>query len=280
MTAMIDLPSLVAGMSDDEYRADPVPGGSLSSTGAKAILKSPAHYRWQIDHPRQSTAFDIGHAVHALVLGVGMTVEVLDFDSYRTKAAQQARDEAASAGLAPILSGDYQPIVDMAEAVATHPGAIELFERDGAPEVSAFACDPETGVWLRARPDFLPDPGAGPTPIVDLKTSISADPKQFTRSAAEYGYDIQAELYRHVVGLARGDSATEFRFVVVEKNPPHLVSVVELDGEYAAIGRQRMRRAIETYKRCRETDEWPGYGAETHLIAPPRWLAYEEDMVI
>lgn len=280
MTAMIDLPSLVAGMSDDEYRADPVPGGSLSSTGAKAILKSPAHYRWQIDHPRQSTAFDIGHAVHALVLGVGMTVEVLDFDSYRTKAAQQARDEAASAGLAPILSGDYQPIVDMAEAVATHPGAIELFERDGAPEVSAFACDPETGVWLRARPDFLPDPGAGPTPIVDLKTSISADPKQFTRSAAEYGYDIQAELYRHVVSLARGDSATEFRFVVVEKTPPHLVSVVELDAEYAAIGRQRMRRAIETYRRCRETDEWPGYGAETHLIAPPRWLAYEEDMVI
>lgn len=275
MSLTIDTVGLVEDMAEAEYHARP----ELSSTGARDLLRSPAHYQWRRAHPRQSTAFDVGRAVHAIVLGIGAAVDVLDFDSYRSNAAKEARDEAVAAGLTPILRDDYQPIIDMAQAVTGHAGAVELLEGDGIAEASAFAADPETGVGLRARCDWLPDlSDDGPTIIVDLKTALNADPREFYRAAATYGYDIQAEWYQEVVRLARGDSATEFRFVVVEKEAPYLVSVIELDAEFAAIGRSRMRRAIDHYKSCTDAGQWPGYPEITHLVGPPRWLAFEEGM--
>ena len=71
-----------------------------------------------------------------------------------------------------------------------------------------------------------------------------------------------------------------FRFIVVEKSAPYLVSVIELDAEFAAIGRVRMKRAIDIFKACSEKNEWGGYEEITHLVGPPRWLAYENEMEI
>lgn len=278
-------------MDDATYHADPVEGGSLSSTGAKRILDSPARYQWELTHRVEKVAFDVGHAVHALVLGIGMGVEVVqvtakdgttsDADSYRTASAQGHRDAIYAAGVnVPMLRKDLAPIEAMANAVLTHELAGPLFEKPGQPEASVFGVDPESGVWLRARPDFLPDKGHMRTEVVDLKTARSADPRQFNRSAADFGYDIQRALYTHTLTLARDDEDPAFVFVVVETEAPHLVSVVELDDEFTAIGRSRMRRAIDTYKACRDADEWPGYEPVVHLLDAPRWLAYEEGMVI
>ena len=62
----------------DEYHADPVKGGSLSSSGARKILECPARFRWERDHPPVPTdAFNFGHAAHKLVLGAGPDVEVV-----------------------------------------------------------------------------------------------------------------------------------------------------------------------------------------------------------
>lgn len=274
-------------MDDATYHADPVAGGSLSSSGARTILKSPALYQWQQTHRVEKTTYDVGHAAHAKILGVGMGViaypaeHLTPSGNASTKAATTLwASEQRAAGLVPVTPGQIADVDAMAEAVLAHPLARALLERPGQSEASLFAPDPETGVWLRARIDRLPDQGPGQTPAVDLKTSNSADPREFMRSAAEYGYDIQSEWYQHVLRLTRGDTDTAFLFIVVEKTPPHLVSVIELDAEFAAIGRQRMRRAIETFKTCRDANTWPGYDEIVHLIDPPRWLAYEEDLVL
>ncbi|HUX70329.1 MAG TPA: hypothetical protein VMV41_07455, partial [Cellulomonadaceae bacterium] len=55
-----------------------------------------------------------------------------------------------------------------------------------------------------------------------------------------------------------------------EKTPPYLTSVVELVGDFLTTGHDRMRRAIATYARCRETGEWPGYPGISYA-EPPRW---------
>ena len=268
------------------YHADPVPSGSLSTSGAKALLRSPAHYRWQIEHPVTKVAYDVGTAVHTLVLGVGASLVAIPDEvcasngAATTKEAKAFVAEARAAGMVPLKSDVVTECNAMAESVLAHPLARALLETPGKSEQSMFAPDPDTGVWLRSRVDHLPDPSSGETVMVDLKTAASADPRDFTRSAAEYGYDIQAEWYQRVLTLARGDVETAFRFVVVEKSAPYLVSVIELDAEFVNIGRARMRRAIDAYKTCRDADEWPGYEAITHLVGPPAWLAYEEGMDI
>ena len=72
---------IVDGMTDAEYHGDPVAAGSISSSGARTLLKSPALYQWERAHRVEKTTYDVGHAVHAAVLGVGADVVLLDFDN-------------------------------------------------------------------------------------------------------------------------------------------------------------------------------------------------------
>lgn len=268
-------PGIYPDIPEAEYHADViVPGGSLSSTGARAILSSPARYAWDRDHPPTSAAFDVGTAVHTRVLGTGAKVDVLDFDSWRTDAAKDAAALSRANGRVPMLAKDYAPIDAMASRILAHKGARALLESPGQREVSVFAPDPATGVWMRGRIDHLSDDA-----IVDVKTATSAEPGAFGRKSAEYGYDVQAEWYSRLVGIVRGD-VPPVLFVAVEKYPPYLVSVVELDAEYAQIGKSRADRALRTYAACVESGDWPGYGDDTHLVGPPTWLAYAEGMVI
>jgi len=274
-------PCVIDGMSDAEYHADPVEGGSLSSTGARAILKSPARFAYDRTHRVEKRTFDVGHAAHAKILGVGMGVVEIPFEhltpsgNVSTKVITTLWLSARRAeGLVPVTPNDLADVDAMAEAVLANHAARLILEDGGKSEQSVFAPDDETGVWLRARIDRLSP--AGP---VDLKTTTDADPEVFARTAAGYGYDVQQEFYLHTLRLA-GAGDLPFLFIVVESKAPYLTSVVELDAEFAAIGRQRMRRAIDTYKRCTDEDDWPGYGPGTHLVGPPRWLAYEEGMVL
>lgn len=276
---LITEPGIYPDIDEQTYHNDPVAAGSLNASGAKAILKTPAHYIHQRGNRIHKDVFDLGSAVHSEVLGKGWPVRVLDFDNWRTKAAGEARDEARALGEIPILAAEYATVRATAAAVLAHPTARALFECVGVAEASLFAPDPATGVWMRGRIDWLQDVGAKPAKIVDLKTARSADPREFENSAASYAYDIQDAWYKHLLSLIRGDFDPEFVFVVVEKEAPYLVSVVELDAEFIAIGRQRMRRAIDTFKRCRDADDWPGYPDDIQLVGAPRWLAYAEEMV-
>lgn len=276
-------PCVVDGMSDEVYHADPVEGGSLSSTGARAILKSPARFVWERTHRRESSAFDVGHAAHAKILGVGLGVVEIPAEhltpsgNISTKAAtvEWART-ARERGWAPVTPQQIADVDAMAESVLAYKPARELLEAPGRSEQSAFAQDPLTGTWIRVRIDRLGDDGTA----VDLKTTTDANPDEFRRDVAKYGYDIQQEFYKFALDLLppRRERPRDFRFVVVEKTPPYLVSVNELDAEFEAIGRQRMRRAINTYAACMEADDWPGYEPIVHLIDAPRWLAYEEGL--
>lgn len=275
---MINEPGIY-DLGEEEYHADPVPEGSLSSSGSKLLLRSPALYQYRLEHPEHKDTFDAGHIVHTLVLGTGSEIKVLDHDSYRTKAAQEERDDARAAGLVPILRDKYQPLKDTAEAVLAEPLARALLEREGQQEVSLFAQDEETGVWLRGRIDHLPSPVQRRTIGVDLKTSADANPREFANGAARYGYDVQAEWYRHLITATRGDEDPAFVFIVVEKEPPHLVSVIELDRDFRDLGKRRMRRAINLYHQCRESGRWPGYASAVAHIGPPKWHEIQTDLM-
>jgi hypothetical protein len=255
-------PGIYYDIPELEYHA--LPG--LSSTGVKLMLDSPARYRHSLAHRVEKTVFDLGHAVHAFVLGTGLDLVRIDAEEWRTNAVKEQVAAVRAAGGVPLKPSQYDTAMAMADAVLAHSDAGRLFT-GGRPEVSLLWDDVETGARCRGRLDYLHE-SAGVS--VDLKTARSANPAEFTRTAANLGYDVQATHY--LDGLAQaGGVALRFLHVLVETEPPHLVSVVELDVEYLAIGRARTRAAIDLYARCVERDEWPGYPAGITRIAPPRW---------
>jgi hypothetical protein len=282
MTTATEQSAVVLSMDEAAYHAHP----ALSSTGARRILSSPARFRYELEHPVEKAAFDLGKAVHAKVLGTGAQVVAIpeallsSNGAASTKEAKAFIAEARLAGQVPLKADVVAQVNAMAEAVLAHRTARAGFEQPGHPEVSLFAIDAATGVGLRARPDFLPDQGERRTIAADLKTSRSADPRLFRRSAADFGYHQQYAFYVDVLRQARGDRDAALVFVIVEPEPPYLVSVCELIDEAIAVGRARNRTAIDLYARCLAADEWPGYGDEVHAIDLPVWAMNELETVL
>lgn len=273
----------VYDLDDDTYHADPVRGGSLSSTGARKILppSTPAHYRhWTQHGGGHVAAFDFGQAAHAEVLGVGREIVAVDAKAWTTKAAKAERDEAYEAGKIPLLVHEAEQVRGMAAAIRRHPLAAALLSPEDAHiEHALIWQDEPTGVWRRAKLDVLRYLADGRTAVVDYKSAATAAPEEFRRSVHRYGYHQQGPYYLdgvRAVGLG-GDDAI-FLFVVQEKTAPYLVSVVQLDVEAMAWGERLNRQAIDIYARCVATGQWPGYGDHVHHIDLPAYAvrAYED----
>jgi hypothetical protein len=249
-------------------------GGSLSVSGAKLLLPPsvPAKYKYARDHGgKHSKSMDTGTVVHGLLLGTGQAVEVIDADSYRTKAAQQARDEATAAGKVPMLAADYAQAQAIAKAVRDHPTAGGLFA-EGDAEQSVFWQDGEFGIWLRMRMDWATLSWLMPT-VVDFKTSKDASPEAFAKSVADYGYHRQDAWYREgwasVLGCKAGD--IDFVFAVAETEPPYLVACYRVTPEHAELGREQNRIAREKYRDCTASGIWPGYSEEIEDLELPAY---------
>lgn len=274
-TTVVTEPGVYDDMPNDVYHADPVPGGSLSCSGAKKLLPPgcPARFKYERDNPPEPKPhFDLGHAAHKLVLGAGADIEVIEADSFRTKAAKQQRDEAHADGRIPLLADDYEQVEAMAAALRAHPIAKHLFNPDaGKPEQSLFWIDERSGIWRRARLDWLPNRTEGRLLVPDYKTARTADPQQLPRDAHNFGYHQQAAWYLDgIEALGLADEAV-FLFVFQEKDPPYLVTVAEFDPTAIKIGRHLNRMAIAIYRDCVESDEWPGYLQDVHLLSLPAW---------
>ena len=149
-------PGVYDDLDEAAYHADPVPGGSLSASGAKLLLppSCPALYRLPARPPEGRPAeFDYGTAAHKFVLGTGPEITVIDALDWRTKAAQDARKDARAKGVIPLLisrvqrdSGDGPR--DRAPSRRVRP------VRPGAAASRSsrlFWQDDEFGIWRRAR---------------------------------------------------------------------------------------------------------------------------------
>ncbi|MCK9929999.1 PD-(D/E)XK nuclease-like domain-containing protein [Frankia sp. Mgl5] len=274
----------VYDLPEELYHADPVPAGSLSSSGARRLLppSCPALFRHEQQHGRPDTkAFDFGKAAHRQVLGTGSEVVVFDYPDWKTKKARDDRDVCRSEGLVPLLDHEMTVVEEMATALRAHPAAAALFGDGGQPEQSLFWVDRPSGIWRRARLDWYPVRRGARLIVPDYKTSVSADLDAIQRSAWSFGWAQQAAWYLdgiEALGLA-GDAKPAFLFVVQEKAAPYLVSVIELDQVALDIGRRLNRQAINVYRECSRSGHWPAYSDDIELISLPGWVEnkYSED---
>jgi hypothetical protein len=261
-------PGIYSGISNADYHRDE----ALGSTSLKTLAtRTPAHYQHDKTHPKFSDAFTLGTAAHSLILEDDASgIEIVDADNWLTKAAKEANAEALASGRQPLLLKEWTQVVNMRESVMRHPLARAAFTGHRA-EASVFW--EEDGLMLKCRPD-----AGQPYALIDLKTTRSADPNEFGKTAAEFGYHQSAAHYIDGVKAATGEELP-FHFVLVEKTEPYLVSVVELDIEAINIGRQLNDRAKRIYRECVESNTWPGY-PNADLISLPMWAIYRAEELL
>lgn len=252
---MSDRVGFVRGLDEATYHDDRT---SLSVSGAKVLMRSPALFRHQQDNPVHKDVFDFGSAAHQLVLGVGPGIAVIPPTS-RAKADQEAhkaaKEAARAEGKIPLTEADHASVQAMADELSSHTLAMRLLS-EGEPEVSAYALDEDTGVMRRGRFDWL-----HPTLLVDYKSAASADPRDLAGRwgvVRKWGYDSQAAWY---LDLARdlGHPAAAFAFIFQEKAEPYQVTVAYIDEADLWDARQRNRAALERFRDCTESGIWPAY---------------------
>ena len=273
---------VVYGMPENEYHGRDEYAhfkyAEVSSTHAKTLLRSAATYHYmRVNNVSQEpkVTFDVGTAAHTAILGVGAKTVVYPDEhltpsgniSTSAKTVAWAKEQR-EAGFVPVSEAQERDVNGMKEAVLAHPIARHLLERAGHSEVSIF--DEYLGVKRRGRFDYLPDDG---DVAVDLKTTVDASPDGFKYAAAKFGYHIQRGHYIHIMHRLGRD--LDMRFITVEKHPPYLVAVHCLNDEFAEIGEAYALEAVDIYRRCTESGEWPGYEEKLHVLPPPMGTIYD-----
>lgn len=272
---------IIHGMTDEEYHGR----SELSSSGARMLLEefdsTPAVFQFAQTHKRTSKAYDLGHAVHAAVLGVGAEAVAYPDDllasngAASTKAAKEWAERIRAEGMVPMKADDLTPILAMKEAVLAQPNARALLEVATGREVSVFA-DIE-GVPTRARFDALSEKTPQGIFGIDLKTSARPVSKDaFSREALKYGYHVQQEFYRDTYRVSEDDEIN-FIFIAVETTRPHLVAVHQLDVVYQQMGARLAKESRRIYAECTASGVWPGYPEDVQLVSPPTWAAMQHE---
>jgi hypothetical protein len=241
---------------------------SVSSSGLRTMwYKSAKHFHagWPfnprcVQDEEETAAYVMGRAAHHLFLGEDdFSLKFIQRPDRIAGAAWQGnRTECRDfiklqkrAGRTVLTADNIAVIRGMAAALAEHPLAMELLQ--GAVEQTLIAKDPETGIWLRARPDVIPTADGI---YADLKTTPSVVDTDLWRTMRNYGYHMQGALIWQVCEIL-GLPFDGFALVFVEKKRPFCIRVVDMTDFDLNRGRRQNRAMLRWMKRCMDSGEWP-----------------------
>ena len=279
-------PILVEGMDFPTYLGDPAPEPSITSSLVRDLLRTAPRKVWQNCarlNPDYEAAkkdiFDLGSAAHALFVGEGAEIVVVNENDWRKKAAQEAKAAAYAAGKTPIKKNDMRRVETMAEAAKKQfwqHKELRCFEvGDPLREASIFWR--EAGVTCRCRPDLYIDGTFISPAIIHYKTTgANLNPYTLSKYAASLGWELIAAHYAAGVKALTGEDPLQF-FAVQETTPPYLCLVAQLDDAFLDLGRQRRQRALNIWAWCLRENKWPGWPDGTVVLEAPPW---HENMAI
>jgi exodeoxyribonuclease VIII len=242
----------------------------LNYSGAKHLLRSPAHFQASlVEEHKDTPALKFGRLVHTatfMPLEFKAKVAILPEGMDRRTKAGKETYEAFLAGLLPdtdvVDAETHAHIADVTESAQEGLSAL------GLDHVAWSVEEPMTkqyaGVTIKGRPDLVSKIG-NEIVVVDLKTTQDASPYSFARDVHNFKYFMQAAWYLELTG------ATRFIFVAVEKDPPFAWRVYELDAEAIAEGKRLMDEACAMYKQCTTFNAWPSYSKDLTSLSLPRY---------
>lgn len=164
-----------------------------------------------------------------------------------------------------LTPGHYANAKGMVAALRSHPEVARWAGRIEDVEVSALGMI--EGVPFKGRCDALTD-----DPMWDLKKVRATDDQTINRTIDEFGYHIQAAIYRELFQRDR------FCLGFVEGTAPYDVRPVELSPMWMKIGRSEMLGLIQRYKYSIAHRVWPFRSEEVDTIEPSDWLLQQHGL--
>lgn len=291
-------PFVAAEMPDNVYRDIP----AINHSSLKKMELSADRFKWEMEHPSErSSAMAIGSAIHMAIL------EPDKFDSTykvkRPKPVEMERPPELAAitrkskegkakideweatwkpkydaelaawekerGCSTMISSDEMDVIyRICERTHDNEEFAKYF-RTGHKEKVFTAKDPETGLWLKCKPDnFIPELNV----IIDLKTTDCAAPGVFNYDITKYKYYVQAAFYMDVVELATGSRPDAFAIIAVEKARNCDIAKFTFEDCDLEIGRKQYRAWLRQLAECLHTNKWPGYANEWNVWKPARYM--------
>jgi PDDEXK-like uncharacterized protein DUF3799 len=247
-----------------------------------------AHWPWNPNRlPHEETAyFRLGSAAHHLLLGEddfrnqyierpaklrdSETGKLMDWHGNR-KDCKAWLAEQHAAGKIVVTHQELETIRDMAASLARH-ALVKHGILKGEVERTMVARDPESGFWLRARPDVIPLGGD----YCDLKTIAEGSQVAAIGAIGNYGYHMQAGLVWEIAELL-GMPFQSFTLLFVGKEPPNNVVRCTLADEMIALGRRQNRAMLRQIANCYATGDWHGpEDIEAAKLGPERIARIEQ----
>ena len=289
----------------EDARRDPVPG--LSPSRLTDVKRSIADFLWHYEHPKQTPDTVLGTATHIATLEPHrfesryyqfedgrIDGEKIDrrYNEGKRRWQEYVEQLGDREGMCPLTPEQWDLAHCMADAVRQHPEAAEILAA-GRTEVSiswidthfvpnghgrGFLCKgrldwiaPELPKWWQTGVMGSRDCGV----IIDLKTGKDASADYFSRWCADNGYHIQCAMYADGWALTTGDFPP-VGFIVVEKKPPHNVSVLPIDTETQRAGVIDYTRQLEKIWRfLTDKKPWHGLPLRNKPIQLPPWKRKE-----
>jgi hypothetical protein len=261
-----------------DYHADCAIEPSLSSSLAKVLVAQTPKHAW-LQHPRLNPKFKpedddkfaLGSAVHDYLAGGAARIKIVTgFKDWKKDAAQEQRAAARAAGLIPLLTHQFEQVIDIA-AVAKETAVKEGISL-GMQECVLIAED--KGAWLRAMMDSFAPPWINDWKISKINLANDA---ALARHMVDMGYDMRAAFYIHVAELVFPDLAgrINFRWLFLEEDEPFGLRIIEADATMREMGRRKMQYAIDIWRECLGNGRWPHFENLPRRLAYPDWKERE-----
>lgn len=254
---------IIQNMTNEEYHQQ----GGISSSAVKSVYKkSLAH--WKGEKRKQTSAFSLGSAVHALLLEEHRDLLIKGPKTRASKAFKEL-EESAGPDQIVLTEVEYHMAHRMAQETLKNKTCKDVLRhKKRANEVSVFAECERTGLVLKARPDlYIESEGL----VYDVKTTQDASPTGFAKECFKYSYDIQAAFYIYVCQLA-GLSLDYFSFISVEKSAPYCSHLHIVTPELLENATERMHSTLAVISEAQENETYDTGWGEYSLLELPKWL--------
>lgn len=242
---------------------------SASRSGLWRLFdQSPAHYfegsylNPEAEPQAESEPLLFGRAAHHLILGETnfsqhFVVRPDKWDSWRTDAAKEWRAEQQLDGLAVLEPKHLDIVRGMARGLAANP-VVRAGILSGLIETTLTCRDPETGVWLKIRPDAMPTDSGD---FSDFKTTADISDDGIETAIGRDGLFMQGAMAKMVAEWL-GMEFNSFTLVFAEKSAPYCVQTRTLVAQDIDLGYNAVRAALNLFARCLERGVWPGPGGD------------------
>jgi exodeoxyribonuclease VIII len=255
---------------DDAYSTH----AGLSQSGAKELLRSPAHFKQYLERDRseQTPAQRLGTLIHLASLQPKVfdaTIVVAPECDKRTKEGKEifaAFQSSLKPGQEAISQKDSELVTNV--SIAARAGLDKLMkDLDGEYMITEVPMVGRVnGTDIKGRLDAIITTKAGKRIVVDIKTTMDAGAESFGRDIANYKYFLQQAWY---TTLAHAD---QFVFLAVEKDAPNCWACYQLDESSHQKGLALMNSAIDLFKSCNTFKQFPGYPQEVQTLSLPKWV--------